>query len=112
MEVIAAAETWLDGQPSELFLSGLQKLEFGRCSLFPSTSGKDLSATQYINNGSKFLLRAQQCFVGIYYFLLQGTSNETLGFVSTCTLDIDSMNYWYMVSNPDGPVRNSAGTDQ
>ena len=27
MEVIAAAETCLDGQPSELFLSGLQKLE-------------------------------------------------------------------------------------
>jgi hypothetical protein len=26
-EVIAAAETWLDGQPSELFLSGLQKLD-------------------------------------------------------------------------------------
>jgi len=25
-EVLAAAETWLDGQPSELFLSGLQKL--------------------------------------------------------------------------------------
>jgi hypothetical protein len=25
-EVIAAAETWLDGQPSEIFLSGLQKL--------------------------------------------------------------------------------------
>ena len=25
-EVIAAAETWLGGQPSELFLSGLQKL--------------------------------------------------------------------------------------
>ena len=38
-EVIAAAETWLDGQPSELFLSGLQKLEFGRCSLFASWSG-------------------------------------------------------------------------
>ena len=38
-EVIAAAETWLDGQPSEFFLSGLQKLEFGRCSLFPSWSG-------------------------------------------------------------------------
>jgi len=38
-EVIAAAETWLDGQPSELFLSYLQKLEFGRCSLFPSWSG-------------------------------------------------------------------------
>ena len=37
--VIAAAETWLDGQPSEFFLSGLQKLEFGRCSLFPSWSG-------------------------------------------------------------------------
>jgi len=26
-EVIAAAETWLDGKPSEFFLSGLQKLE-------------------------------------------------------------------------------------
>ena len=26
-EVIPAAETWLDGQPSEFFLSGLQKLE-------------------------------------------------------------------------------------
>ena len=26
-EVIAAAETWLDGQPYEFFLSGLQKLE-------------------------------------------------------------------------------------
>jgi len=26
-EVIAAAETWLDGQPSDLFLGGLQKLE-------------------------------------------------------------------------------------
>jgi len=26
MKVIAAAETWLDGQPSECFLSGLQKL--------------------------------------------------------------------------------------
>ena len=38
-EVIAAAETWLDGQTSELFLSGLQKLEFDRCSLFPSWSG-------------------------------------------------------------------------
>jgi len=54
-EVIAAAETWLDGQPSEFVLRGLQKLEqlakkfielrgeyvrinpgFGRCSLFPS----------------------------------------------------------------------------
>jgi len=26
-EVIAAVETWLDGQLSEFFLSGLQKLE-------------------------------------------------------------------------------------
>ena len=38
-EVIAAAETRLDGQPSEFFLSGLQKSEFGHCSLFPSRSG-------------------------------------------------------------------------
>jgi len=29
VEVIAAMETWLDGQPSEFFLSGLQKLEQG-----------------------------------------------------------------------------------
>jgi hypothetical protein len=27
MEVTAAAETWLDGQHSEFFLSGLQRLE-------------------------------------------------------------------------------------
>ena len=27
MEVIAATETWLDGQFSKFFLSGLQKLE-------------------------------------------------------------------------------------
>jgi len=36
-EVIAAEETWLDGQYSEFFfLNSLQKLDFGRCSLFPS----------------------------------------------------------------------------
>jgi hypothetical protein len=45
-EVIAASETWLDRQQSELFLSGLQMLEFGRCSfLFPGRV-KDLSAPQ------------------------------------------------------------------
>ena len=39
-EVIAAAETWLEGQPSDFFfLGGLQKLEFGRSSLFLSLSG-------------------------------------------------------------------------
>jgi len=38
-EVIAAEETWLDGQPSEFLLSGLQKLEFGCCSLFPTWLG-------------------------------------------------------------------------
>ena len=27
VEVTAAAETWLDGQPSDFFFSGLQKLE-------------------------------------------------------------------------------------
>jgi len=32
-EVTAAVETWLDGQISEFFLSGLKKSEFGRCSL-------------------------------------------------------------------------------
>jgi len=38
-EVIAAAETCLDEQLSDFFVSGLQKLEFGRCSMFPSWSG-------------------------------------------------------------------------
>ena len=42
VEFIAAAKTWLDGQPSELFLSGLQKLEF----CFLSSLTKDLSAPQ------------------------------------------------------------------
>ena len=37
--VIAAADTWLDGQPSEMILSGLGMFEFGRWSLFPSWSG-------------------------------------------------------------------------
>jgi hypothetical protein len=32
-EIIAAAETWLDGQPSEFFLSGLQKIEQGAIEL-------------------------------------------------------------------------------
>jgi len=56
VEVIAAAETWLDVKPSDFFVSSLQNLEqgakklsfvgsmlnkseFGRCSLFPSWSG-------------------------------------------------------------------------
>ena len=38
-EVTAAAETLLDGQLSEFFLNGLQKLELSRYSLFPSWSG-------------------------------------------------------------------------
>jgi hypothetical protein len=46
-KVIAAAETWLDGQPSDFFLIGLQKLEFGRCSVFLPGRAKDLSAPRY-----------------------------------------------------------------
>ena len=38
-EVTVAVVTWLDGQPSAFFVSGLQKLEFGHCSLFPSWLG-------------------------------------------------------------------------
>jgi hypothetical protein len=38
-EFVAAAETLSDGRPSELFLSGLQKLESGCCSLFASWLG-------------------------------------------------------------------------
>ena len=43
-EVIAAAETWSDGRTSDFFffLSGLQKLEFGRCSFFLPGRAKDL----------------------------------------------------------------------
>ena len=37
-EVIAAAETWVD-RHSDFFLSGLQMLVFGGCTLFPSWSG-------------------------------------------------------------------------
>jgi len=44
-EVTAAMETWLDGRTSEMFLSGLQKLEFGYCSLFPSWSDSGLIST-------------------------------------------------------------------
>jgi hypothetical protein len=44
-EVIAATVTWLDGQSSEFFLSGLQNLEFGRCTSFPSWSGLGLINT-------------------------------------------------------------------
>jgi hypothetical protein len=45
--VMAGAEIWWDGQPTDFFffLSGLQKLEFGRCSLFPSWSGYGLIST-------------------------------------------------------------------
>jgi hypothetical protein len=41
-EVTAAAKTWLDGQPSELFLSGLQKLEFGLISNLGTTFNHDV----------------------------------------------------------------------
>ena len=34
------------------FLSGLQKLEFGRCSLFPSRSGKGLTRTLILKNAT------------------------------------------------------------
>jgi len=37
-EVITAAETWLDGQPSLFFYEWLENLEFGRYRLFPSWS--------------------------------------------------------------------------
>jgi hypothetical protein len=43
--VIAAAETWLDGQPSELFLSGLRNLVAVAC--FLPGRAKDLSAPRY-----------------------------------------------------------------
>ena len=38
----------MERQPSELFLSGLQKLEFGRCSLFPSWSAQGLIGTTVV----------------------------------------------------------------
>ena len=36
VEVIAAAEIWLDGKYSEFLFSDLQKLQFRRCNLCPS----------------------------------------------------------------------------
>jgi len=55
-EVIAAAETWLDGQRSDFFFQWLEVYwaswkvcwinpEFGRCSLFPSWLGSGLTST-------------------------------------------------------------------
>ena len=46
-EVIAAAETWFDGQPSELFFSGLQKLSLFAVACFLPGRAKDLSAPRY-----------------------------------------------------------------
>jgi hypothetical protein len=49
-EVIAATETCLDGKNlMNCFLSGLQKLEFGRCSLILSWLGKGLISTPVFN---------------------------------------------------------------
>ena len=68
-EVIAVAETWLDGQPSDFFfLSDLQKLEFGRCSFFLPDRAKDLSALRYcfsyeVNNSISYTHSAIQIFV-------------------------------------------------
>ena len=47
-EVIAAAETWLNGQPSEIFVSGLQKLSLVAVACFLPGRAKDLSAPWYI----------------------------------------------------------------
>jgi len=38
-DVIAAVETYLNGQLSEIPFEWLAKVKFGRCSLFPSWSG-------------------------------------------------------------------------
>ena len=43
------AEMWLDAQPSELFLSGLQKSLFAVACFLPGRA-KDLSAPRYIYN--------------------------------------------------------------
>ena len=47
-EVIAAAETWLDGQSSEFFLSGLQSQSSVAVACFLPGRAKDLSALWYI----------------------------------------------------------------
>jgi len=61
-EVIVAADTWLDEQPSELFLSCLQKLEFGRCSLFPSWSGQRLISTPVEKSFRKLEVPSESAF--------------------------------------------------
>ena len=46
--VIAAAETWLNGQHSELFLSGLQKSDLVAVACFFPGRAKDLSAPREV----------------------------------------------------------------
>jgi hypothetical protein len=51
--VNAAAQTWLDGQHSELSLNGLQKLDLVAVTCFLPGRAKDLSAPRYIENAMK-----------------------------------------------------------
>ena len=62
-EVIAAAETRLDGQPSE-FLSGLKKLDLVAVACFLPGWANDLSAPRYNSN-----FGASQC-TRIHHFLI------------------------------------------
>ena len=59
----------MDGQISELFSSGLQKLEFGRCSCFLPGRAKDLSARRYI----------EMCLCKVLVVLSKGARSGAVG---------------------------------
>ena len=69
MEVIAAAETWLDGQTSELFFSDLQKLEFRRYSLIFRGRAKDLSAPPVITSAVGLRVIADMRWKYLFLFI-------------------------------------------
>ena len=53
-EVIAATETWLDGQPYELFLSGLQKFSLVAIACFFPGRAKDFTTPRYVTVNTNY----------------------------------------------------------
>ena len=107
MEVIAAAEICLDGQPSELFLSGLQKLEqrAKKCielhgeyveeisslvsvASFLPCRAKDLSATPHILTEAYFLM----IFLGFTFSWLLYLSTMSFAFHNLLLSDYPLLN--------------------
>ena len=75
-KVIAAADTWLDGQFSDFFLSGLQKLEFGRCS-FVFRRVNHLKHTGYVTH-HQFNIQQLYALPSLYLCVLYLSENKQL----------------------------------